>query len=98
MSRSYKKTPHCGLKKDKFYKKYSNHKVRRIPVDAQSPKNKTYKKVICSWNICDYEEVGLSFEEYWEEILNNWRIRNNNSPIPNKEDVYKYYLKHFIRK
>lgn len=101
MSRSYKHTPRSGDKKDKFYKNYSNRKLRRIPIEEESyPKHNNYKKIICSWEICDYESVGTTFEEYWNGLWRfwcNWRYRWEKSP-PNKEDAYKDYCRWYLRK
>lgn len=66
MSRSYKKTPRCGDTKDKFFKKYANRKVRRNNTNHYN--HKSYKKLSCSWDICDYETVGRTFEEYWKKL------------------------------
>ena len=62
MSRSFKHTPRCGDKKDKFYKNYANRRLRRKQL-IHNLQHKTYKKDTCSYDICDYEEVGLIFEE-----------------------------------
>ena len=69
MSRSYKHTPRAGDTKDKFFKKYANRKVRRLPTDEHPLKGKSYKKVFCQYDICDYETVGTSFEQYWERLV-----------------------------
>lgn len=61
MSRSYKKTPFVKCEKScKKGKRWANKKVRAC-VEALS--HKTYKKLFCSWDICDYYEI-TSWEEY----------------------------------
>ena len=72
ISRSYKRTPRCGDKKDKYLKNYANRRLRRYPIDKPPLNNCTYKKYNCSWDICDYETVATSFEEYWERLIRNW--------------------------
>lgn len=55
MSRSYRKpyiTDGYGGKRRQFYKRYANKKVRRTVVIANGG---AYKKVSCSWDICDYK-------------------------------------------
>ena len=49
MSRSYKHTPRSGEQKDKFFKKYANRKVRRLPIDEHPLKGTAYKKVFCQF-------------------------------------------------
>ena len=99
MSRSYKHTPRSGDKKDKFFKRYANRKVRRLPID-ELPKGNTYKKVFCQYDICDYETVGISFEKYWESLIKRWYEweRDYGYPYPDREKVYQEYCKWFLRK
>lgn len=100
MSRSYKRTPRSGDRKDKFYKKYANRRLRRLPIEEPNLNHKTYKKVSCSYNICDYESVGTSFEDYWQGLLNNWhRWRKGlGYPPPDRDEAYKEYCHWFLRK
>ena len=53
MSRSYKKEP---VVKDynRNSKKYANRKVRRIFKNCDYPNGSAYKKLYCSWDICDW--------------------------------------------
>ena len=98
MSRSFKHTPRSGDTKDKFFKRYANRKVRRLPID-EHPKGNTYKKVFCHYDICDYETVGISFEQYWESLVKrwyNWEWRY--SEFPDREEAYQEYCRWFIRK
>ena len=43
MSRSYKRTPRCGDKKDKFFKKAYNKRLRKLPYERDLD-GCTYKK------------------------------------------------------
>ena len=60
MSRSYKHTPRCGDKKGRYSKRLANHVVRRNRCKDAFPQYAGYKKMFESWNICDYEIVGIS--------------------------------------
>ena len=98
MSRSYKYTPRAGDKKDKFFKKYSNRRLRKLPLE-ETYSHKTYKKANQSWNICDYESVGITFEEFWKERVGFWyRWRYQYEPFPDKKQAYKDYCRWFLRK
>ena len=100
MSRSYKHTPRAGDTKDKFFKKYANRRVRRLPIDEPSLNYKSYKKMTCSWNICDYETVGTSFEQYWKRLAKSWHRWHMECdiPYPNRNEAYKEYYRQFLRK
>ena len=100
MSRSYKRTPRSGQQKDKFFKNYANRRLRRLPTDEHPYNNCTYKKVSCSWNICDYEDVGTSFEQYWERLVKSWHQWRtyNNIPLPSREQAYEEYCRWYKRK
>ena len=98
MSRSYKHTPRSGDKKDKYLKNYANRRLRRYPINKPPLNNCTYKKYNCSWDICDYETVATSFEEYWERLIKNWynweQYYNRKFPDRRqaKKDYYRFYL------
>lgn len=97
MSRSYKKTPRCGDRKDKFYKTYANKKFRRDKFNRLQ--HCSYKKNFCQWNICDYETVGLTFEEYWEQTLRYWHeFGYKYEPYPSKEEEYRQWFKWYKMK
>lgn len=88
MSRSYKKTPRCGDKKDKYLKRYANRKLRRkkLFVDLQ---NKSYKKDFCSYDICDYQTIGLS----WIEFSTSWLKHFPDESIKDlRKKYYRWYL------
>ena len=99
MSRSYKKTPRSGDKKNKFLKKYANRKYRKLPLE-DTVQHKSYKKTFCSYDICDYEDVGTTFEQYYQGRIKWWRVFScySNEPFPTREKAWQEYLKYFIRK
>lgn len=99
MSRSYKRTPRSGDRKDKFFKKYANRKVRRLPMDEHPLKGNAYKKVFPSYEICDYETVGIDFEQYWECLVKRWHEWDwRSEPFPDRVEAYQNYFRWFIRK
>ena len=100
MSRSYKSTPRSGDTKDKFFKKYANRKFRRLPLDEHPIQHKSYKKYFCSYDICDYETVGMTFEQYWEGLVASWHQwrKYYGYSFPNRDNAYKDYCRWFLRK
>ena len=98
MSRSFKKTPRCGQTKDKFFKKYANRKFRRHKLNTDL-KHNSYKKNFCYYNICDYEDVGTTFEQYWLSCIRCWhRWGYHSNPYPVREEAYKEYCRWYKRK
>ena len=94
MSRSYKHEPTCGGK-NKFCKNQANRRVRR---------NKGgYKKVYCSWEICDYFSR-CTWEEYWEHEWERYRYFLVHCPQskwckePNYEESYRDWWKAYKMK
>ena len=71
MSRSYKRTPRSGDKKDKFFKRYENHRLRKLPFVGIS-----FEKYWCSLKRRFHnkpEILGTKEEAYREYI--KWFIR-----------------------
>jgi len=98
MSRSYKHTPRCGDTKDKFFKNYANRRLRRKKL-THNFKYKSYKKDSCTYDICDYEDVGTTFEEYYRVRVKYWYAwRYTYEDYPNEETEYQNYAKWFLRK
>lgn len=106
MSRSYKHTPYCGLKKDKFYKTYSNRKLRRKKL-YHNLQHKLYRKDFCSYDICDYYTIETkNFDEYYKNCIDSWNYWQNcygyrfrrEEPFPTREECWKNYKKLFLRK
>lgn len=90
MSRSYKHTPRCGDKKDKFFKNYANRRLRRNKL-IHNLQHKSYKKNFCSYDICDYDSVGLTFERYYSH-LKRWHY------YADRKTEYQRYAKFYLRK
>ena len=99
MSRSYKKTPRSGDTKDKFFKQYANRRLRRKKLDIDL-QHKSYRKDFCSYDICDYETVGTSFEEFWRDRVKWWHSwrRYRGEPYPTREEAKKDYVRWYKRK
>lgn len=99
MSRSYKKTPYCGLHKDKSMKRYANRKLRRKSLTSNL-QYKSYRKDLCSYRICDYYDVGTTFENYWFQVKRRWYdcYAPYGYPYPDKDKEYQYWMSHYIRK
>ena len=95
MSRSYKRTPRSGDSKDKFFKKAYNKRLRKLPFECDLNWC-AYKKHNQWYEICDYETVGISFEDYWRHLKR--RFQNCPEALGTKEEAYKEYLQWFIRK
>ena len=101
MSRSYKKHPYCGDKKQN--KEIANRRVRRklnSNYDLNFS-NKSYKKVFDSYDICDWWFGPSSFEDYCHSVLDLWeRLARlgNKEPRPTIEQLKKDYNKYYKRK
>ena len=100
MSRSYKHTPRCGDKKSHYSKRLANHVVRRNRLADAFPQYAGYKKMFESWNICDYEKVGQSFEQYYAHTVSYWYRwdRHSGKPFPERRKSMEDYLRWYIRK
>lgn len=96
MSRSYKHTPRSGDTKDKFFKNYSNRKIRRKKL-THSYQHNAYKKELCSYDICDYETVGTTFEDFYNFRVKIRQIWHKDDE-PSREEEYQNYAKWFLRK
>ena len=103
MSRSYKHTPYCGDKKNKFFKTYFNRKLRRRKL-YHNLQHKSYRKNSCSYDICDYYEIETkNFEEYYRSYIARWHGYQNyywrkNDPLPTREELWKRYKKYYLSK
>ena len=101
MSRSYKKTPYCGQRKNKFAKRQASKVVRRTlkhnPEIEFAPGG--YKKLYSSYDICDYWWV-RSWNNYWLDELESYvaglsRPWHRNDAPPNKQECYRRWLKYY---
>ena len=96
MSRSYKHTPRSGERKGKYSKRLANRIVRRNQYKEAFPQYSGYKKMFESWNICDFEIVGKTFEAfYMEERMWNCLLQK---PPPDRVKTRNRYERWFIRK
>ncbi|MDE5772714.1 MAG: hypothetical protein K2I06_14025 [Ruminococcus sp.] len=83
MSRSYKKFPvikdRARISKDRFKPKtYANRAVRRYK-DFPTGKSCFFKKIYCSWFICDYRFIPPSdekeFKRQWESEIKDIAVK-----------------------
>ena len=82
MSRSYKKTAGWtdhGSPWSKYAKRFANRVVRN---SKDVPSGGAYKKLYCSWNICDYKFLYFSRNEV-----------QRNAERVGYYKPYKYYMK-----
>lgn len=99
MSRSYKHTPYCGDKKNRFMKRYANHIVRRNKLKEVYPNYAGYKRAMDSWDICDYKTVGETFEQFYAREIRWWHSwRYTHKAYPDRKECRKQYEKWFLRK
>ena len=101
MSRSYKKHAYCGDKKDKELKRLANHRVRQyLKRNSEvSLKPSQFKHLFESWEICDYETVGETFEQHWKFVVSSWhRWRYRYEPFPDREEEYRKWYKWYKAK
>ena len=74
MSRSYKHVP-CCKDHTRGMKKCANRYIRRNYLVV--PSGMAYKKLFCSWNICDYKFIrSFSFSRKRNIIIGNIQIKN----------------------
>lgn len=82
MSRSYKRVP-CCKDHTRGMKKCANRHVRRNYMTV--PSGMAYKKLFCSWNICDYKFLE-SFSSYKKAVS-----KYNHRKYSDKELFRKWY-------
>ena len=99
MSRSYKHTPRAGDKKSKIAKRLANRRIRNYPIDSPFFNHKSYKKIFCSYDICDYQSVGTTFADYWKMCKKRWYDwEYKYKPFPTVEQAKKEYYKFYLKK
>ena len=97
MSRSYKHTPDCG-RKNKFSKKQANRRVRRNKMDLSLPKG-GYKKIYCSWEICDSWDGFITVDEHYTTKVKYWYSWSHKyEPYPDYNKTKNDYMRYYIRK
>lgn len=92
MSRSYKKVP-CCKDHTRGMKKCANRYVRRNYLVV--PSGMAYKKLFCSWDICDYKFLE-SFPAY-KVSCKKWEFRTNRRKHSDKE-LYRMWYKNYKMK
>lgn len=85
MSRSYKKVP-CCKNYNRGMKKRANRHLRRNYFDI--PSGRAYKKLFCSYDICDYRFL-RTFSSYKKRISKNSHKRYSDDELYRM--WYKYY-------
>lgn len=93
MGRSIKHTPRCGQRKCRYAKRCAARAVRRTrPLAGQG--RGSYKKLYEYWNICDYEDVGTTFRQWWEHV------RSCAAPgeRPDRLAAWRDYQRWYVRK
>ena len=96
MSRSYKHTPRCGDRKGKYAKRLANRTVRIHGGESAFPPYGGYRKVYERWNICDYEQVWVTFARF-RASEKEWSARTGR-PVPDLAESRNQYERWFIRK
>lgn len=97
MSRSFKKTNVCTDTNDKFFKNYSNRIIRNKNINFEIKNGKFYKKLLCSYNICDYKFYKTLKEELkdtYEYFLDNKNTKNITKSFYNKQFSYMNWYRY----
>ncbi len=89
MSRSYKRVP-CCKDHNKGMKECANRYVRRNHLIV--PSGKAYKKLFCSYDICDYKFL-KSFSSY-----RKWMFKNNRGKRYSDKQLYRMWYKDYKMK
>ena len=88
MSKSYKKIPYCGERRNKHMKNYANRRIRRNK--KLKLNNKSYKKYTNSYDIRDY---------YFIEDFENWyKGMKNLYPEMNDKEIYIKWYRYYKMK
>jgi hypothetical protein len=89
MSKSFKKTPVCKDPCSKWAKRQASKAVRRYGEDLNP--GASYRKVFCSWMLCDYR-----FMQTKRQALEEWEQRVARRTT--KTQALREWEKHFRRK
>lgn len=97
MSRSRKKTPSCHvIAKQSDFKKIFNRRLRRNFVMDENegvsaiPDGNAYRRMNESYNIDNYTEVGLTYEEFRASLLKRGTFVNEKTC---RQDYERWYLR-----
>lgn len=88
MSRSYKRVP-CCKDHNTWAKKYANRYLRRNHLSISS--GMAYKKLYCSWDICDYKFLE-SFRSYKDSFITYHQRRYSD------KELYRMWYKDYKMK
>lgn len=102
MSRSWKHTPYCGDRKNRFAKRAANKRLRAQKL-VHNLQHKQYRKLTESYGIRDYYSIEThNFALYYQKEVNRWyRWRSfgwNDEPYPDYAKCLNDYKKWYIRK
>ena len=90
MSRSYKHNVVIKCAKDPWYKKHFSRKIRRSNKFQDIPNGNAYKKLNCSWDICDYAcRAEFNDAKNWQWVKDEF---------DNEEDFKAYWSSHYRTK
>lgn len=97
MSRSRKKTPSCHvITKQSDFKKIFNRRLRRnFVVDEYEgvsaiPDGNAYRRMNESYDIDDYHDVGLIYEEFRASLIGRGTFKDEKTC---RQDYEKWYLR-----
>ncbi len=101
MSRSYKKFPickdHARTSKDcQKPKTFANHAVRRYL--GISGGKAGYKKLYCSWNICDYRFYSCKSEKKFKALWDNGNFIIRKRFGNDYQEALQSWKKFYVRK
>jgi len=94
MSRSYKHSPVCCCAKTHGMKKIFNSNIRKKKYIGNFS---YYKKLNCSWDICDYRSY-YSFYKYLRTIESYYKQKAHNVQSTVFYCSLNYYMKSYRRK
>ncbi|MCM1506216.1 MAG: hypothetical protein NC177_03640 [Ruminococcus flavefaciens] len=98
MSRSYKKFPvvkdRCRTSKDCCKPKTSANRAVRHYSEIPTGKSCFFKKIYCSYDICDYKFIGYANKT---EVLKKWKTKDYIFHDTYEEALW-FWKKYYIRK
>ena len=91
MSRSYKKCP-CVTDHGKHTYKDKRNANKKVRHTQDLPNGSAYKKVFCSYDICDWKWCNYSYKEVARHVLYRYA-----KGWIKKEDIMKEYYKYISK-
>lgn len=101
MSRSYKKHFYCKDTNSKCGKRAARRVVRRT---SDSLNGSKYKRLYCSWNICDYKHRGKTYtakefcKMWYDPYCSNEDFLWYRKKCRNWKEAYRKHMKWYIMK